>query len=123
MDVRPMGPFRGHITKSLVPITLREISKAMNNMARGKAPGPDGYLVELYRNATVLHRALETVRNAVMRTGRLPRSLRRLYIVPLIKRGKDPAERASLIPISLIGSAVKILESVLYHRMLLGVEP
>ena len=35
-------------------VTILEIKKAIRGMALGKAPGPDGYPVEIYKNLGAL---------------------------------------------------------------------
>ena len=61
--------------------------------------------------------------NLVFRTGAIPNALRRVYIAPLPKPGKDPRNAESIRPITLISTAVKLVEIVAYHRMLPVIEP
>ena len=79
--------------------------------------------MELYEETSVLARVLVGVFNAVLETGKLPESLLRILLVPLLKPGGDPGSCSSRRPIALIGTAIKILEGVLYQRILPVVEP
>ena len=104
------------------PVQMLEVRKAKTTLATGKASGPDGFPRELYKRASALARVLTHVFNAVMITGRLPTSLMRISLAPLLQPGQDLRPCESRRPISLIGAAVQILKNVLYWRMLLGVE-
>ena len=60
---------------------------------------------------------LAVVFNGILRTGEIPKGLTRIHVAPLLKAGKDPNACESRRPISLISTAVKVLEGVLYHRI------
>ena len=121
-DGQPLPPFREVITEESQPILGREIVKAIGRLALGKAPGPDGLTTLFFKKLTVMVSVLEVVLNRILDTGKIPKSLTRIYLVPLLKPGKDPHGADSRRPISLIGVTMKIMESVLYYRMLPGVE-
>ena len=56
--------------------------------------------------------------DVILETGRICDGLTRLYLAPQLKVGKDPHRCGPRRPISLISTAVRILEAVPYHRML-----
>ena len=53
----------------------------------------------------------------------IPRELLEVHIVPLDKPGKDQRMCGSKRPISLICAAMKIVETVVYNRVIHTVEP
>ena len=95
---------------------------SISHLPTRKAPGPDGLLVELYKKLTSLHPYLLKLLNDIYRTGAIPAALRDIYIVPITKQGKDPRDPQGERPISLLNSTKKILEGVVYQRLLPRVE-
>ena len=59
----------------------------------------------------------------IFRTGAAPATLRRIYLAPLAKPGKDPHRGESRRPIALPATTIKITEYAIYHRILRGVGP
>ena len=96
--------------------------KAINGLARGRAPGPDGLQAELFQGLTCLLVSLKWLFNCIVMNGRFPRSLTRLYVVPLDKPGKDASLCGSKRPISLICVVAKALEAAVLHRLMAPLE-
>ena len=119
----PLGAYRGRMQGDLVPVTRLEVNKAISSLTSGKTPGPDGLPTEVLKNLNSLVPYLATLFTGIFKSGSIPEPLRRVHMVMINKPGKDPRDPNSKRPISLINVIMKMLESVIYHRMLPVVEP
>lgn len=99
-------------------LCVEELSEAMKGLSSGKAPGPDGLPIELYKTfaGKLLPHLLETF-NESYEKGILPPSLRAAVISLLLKPGKCPLDRTSYRPISLMSCDTKILCKALAKRI------
>lgn len=61
--------------------------------------------------------------NSQMSKGRVPRPLLWVYVIPLDKPNKKQEHCSPKRPISLINTLAKVLEAVIYHRLLPLFEP
>lgn len=87
-------------------------------MNSGKAPSPDGILVEFYKKfKEKLKQPLINMFNESYINGTLPSSLRLAMITVILKPGKSPTNCSSYRPISFIGCHVKILCEALSKRL------
>ena len=120
---RPLPPVRERLPDLLEPITLQEVRKAISRQASHRAPGPDKFPGGMYKKLDPLTTPLVRLRNLMMRTGGFLRVVRRLYLAPIFKPGKDAKLAASRWPISPLSAIVKIAEAVIYHRMRPTIEP
>ena len=100
-----------------------EVAKAIRSLATGKATGPDGFPAELFKGLPALWTLIGHLFNCIVGHGSFPIPLRRLFIIPLDKPGRDPESCGSKRPISLICSLSKALEDAVYHRLLEKFEP
>ena len=100
-----------------------EVRRAIHDLATEKAAGPDGFPTEIYKNSRALEWALTKLANLIQATGKFPKRLRRIYLAPLVKPGKDPREVEPRRPIAPINTTVEIMETVLHYRLIHEVEP
>ncbi len=96
------------------PLTADELQEALNSMPNKKAPGPDGFPAEFYKEfwailATTFHRMLQETK----KNGRLPPNMNSANISLLLKPGKDPVLPTSYRPISLLMWTLNNLQSYL----------
>lgn len=99
-------------------VTLNEISRAIKSMNSGKSPGPDGFLVEFYKQfSTKLAPLLLHMYNDCFEQGILPPSRRQATISLIYEQGKDPDSCSSYRPISLLNIDVKILAKIFAFRL------
>ena len=119
----PLGPFRQSLTGEPREVTIVEVRRAIRTLAPSKTPGPDGFPGGVYKNLPVLVPHLTRVMNLIYRTGVIPKALRRVHLVPIPKPGRDPHLLSARRPISLLSTAAKVMEAVLYHRMMPVVDP
>ena len=112
-------PMRGEFEK----FRQVEVAKAVRSLAAGKAAGPDGLPAEIFCNLSATWELVGAVFNGVMGRGVFPSGLRRLYIIPLDKPGRNPERCESKRPISLICALAKALEAAVYHRLVGHFEP
>lgn len=88
------------------PVTLRECEAAVKDMRKGRSPGPDGITPEFYFTFWPLIGPLLVD----------SRDVNLALISLLLKKGKDPAERSSYRPLSLLNADLKIYAKVLARR-------
>ena len=99
-------------------LTMEEISAAIKCMKSGKAAGPDGLPIDVFKEfeskirTPLLEMFLESLQNGI-----LPPSLRGALITLLPKLGKANNKCESLRPISLLNSDLKILCKILAKRL------
>ncbi|KAJ3586552.1 hypothetical protein NHX12_012949 [Muraenolepis orangiensis] len=81
------------------PITKEEALCALKGMPSGKAPGPDGFGCEFYKEFShILLDPLLAMLNHSSEVGILPQSLREANICLLLKKGKCPEKCAAYSP-------------------------
>uniref|UniRef100_A0A3Q3GBT7 Reverse transcriptase domain-containing protein n=1 Tax=Kryptolebias marmoratus TaxID=37003 RepID=A0A3Q3GBT7_KRYMA len=100
------------------PLTIKDLSEAIDSMNSGKTPGPDGLPIEFYKafkNKLIL--PLLNMYEESYKAGLLPDSLRLATITLLLKPNKPPTECSSYRGISLMGCDTKILCKALSRRL------
>lgn len=99
-------------------LTVEELLHALMGMNSGRAPGPDGLPVEIYKKfSTKLLPHLLEVFNESYERGFLPPSMRAATISLLLKPNKPPSDKTSYRPISLMSCDTKILSKALSKRI------
>ena len=119
----PLLPFREMIGTEHTKVREVEVLKAIYGQSSKKSPGPDLFPAELYKKLSVLKEYTTAFIDLIIRKGVIPKTLKRIYLVPITKPGKDPRSVDSRRPIALLCVIIKILETVVYHRLLPVVEP
>lgn len=100
------------------PITREEALLALKSMPSSKAPGPDGFGCEFYKEfSDILLDPLLSMLNHSFENGILPPSLREANISLILKKGKCPESCASYRPIALLNSDQKLLSKILASRL------
>ena len=84
--------------------------------------GPDEFPAEFYKHCPALREILEGMHNGMLAYNHIPELLRRFYVAPLDKPGKDPTECSNRRPIAVLRPLMKLLELALARRMLPGLE-
>ena len=99
------------------PITLQELTVALEGMKNGRAPGIDGIPVEFFKAFwSILGEDLLAVLNDSMEKGCLPLSCRRAVLTLLPKKG-DLCEVKNWRPVSLLCTDYKIISRALANRL------
>lgn len=100
------------------PITKEEALLALKSMPSGKAPGPDGFGCEFYKEfSSILLDPLLAMFNHSFESGILPQSLREANISLILKKGKCPDSCTSYRPIALLNADQKLLSKILAMRL------
>ena len=87
-------------------------------MPSGKAPGPDGFGCEFFREVSgILLDPLLNMLNHSFESGILPQSLRETNISLILKKGKFSDHCASYRPIDLLNLDQKLLSKILAMRL------
>lgn len=99
-------------------MTAEEITKAIAEFPKAKAPGSDGLPVEFYSShLEIFTPRLLKLYNSIFTDSELPASMREATIVLIPKPGKDPHLPESYRPISLLQVDVKIIAKILAIRL------
>lgn len=87
-------------------------------MKSGKAPGPDGFIIEFYKKFShKLSPILKEVFTEIIEQKLLPQTMSHAIITVVHKKGKDPLKCDSYRPISLFSNDYKILAKILSVRL------
>lgn len=99
-------------------ITLEEIMEVIKALPTGKAPGPDGFVAEFFKDlvSELAPLMLEVFMEALQR-GELPQTMSQAVISLILKKDKDASDCKSYRPISLIQLDTKILSKILANRL------
>jgi hypothetical protein len=131
-DIKPSDPEAQHqllssITRSINPndanfhnrpISLAEITKAINSTTPGKAPGPDGLTIELYQAyAQPISTTLLEFYNDCYAQGLLPPSMNSATIKLIYKEKGSRSSPSNYRPISLLQTDFKIIAKVIATRI------
>ena len=104
--------------------TVDEMQQALRTLKSGKAPGPDSIHPEfLMHLGTECQNWLRMFMTNCMQRTKIPKSWRRAKIIAILKPGKSPEEAGSYRPISLLSVCFKLLERLIYNRLLPVVDP
>lgn len=99
-------------------ITDSEIKKAISDAKPNKAPGPDGFPSEWYKEMKdLLVPVLKETFNFVFKTGIMPPSWNEASISLIAKEGKDKMECGNFRPISVLNQDYKIFTSIIAKRL------
>ena len=71
------------------------MSLATRDLPSNKAPGPDQYPGEIYKHCTAPGGTLASLFTKMVEWDCVPTPVRRFFIVPLDKAGKDPRKCAN----------------------------
>ena len=99
-------------------LTAIEIGEAIDAMNSGKAAGPDGLPIDIYKKCRgKLITPIKDMLQESYENGRLPLSLRGAVITLILKPNKPANKCQSYRPISLLNSDIKMLCKVLARRL------
>ena len=103
--------------------TLAELEDAIKRLRNKKAPGKDGVCNEMIRHLgeTAKQKLLELF-NQSWTTGIFPTAWKEATIIPILKKGKDPKQKTSYRPISLLSCLGKTLERMVNKRLMWHLE-
>lgn len=87
-------------------------------MKNGKAPGPDGFVIEFYKKfSPKLSPILKEVFMEISEQKLLPPTMSQAVITVIHKKGKDRQKCDSYRPISLLSNDYKILAKIMAKRL------
>lgn len=101
-----------------VEITEKQIRTAIAHLKSGKAPGPDGFPSEWYREmGDSLIPMLQSTFNWVLKRNIIPPSWREAVISLIPKEGKDRPVYVNYKPVSVLNQDYKIFTHILAKRI------
>ena len=99
-------------------ISTGDVLQAIKSMQSGKAPGPDGFSIEIYKEfADKMAPILSQLYGEILEQRQLPPTMTQAIISVLLKKDKDPLLCGSYRPISLLNCDYKILTKILATRI------
>jgi Reverse transcriptase (RNA-dependent DNA polymerase) len=99
-------------------IRHEEVNEALKRMGNGKAIGPDGIPIEVWKCVGEQGiRWLTKLFNEIMRSKKMPNEWRRSTLVPIYKNKGDIQDCANYRGIKLMSHSMKLWEKVIEHRL------
>jgi hypothetical protein len=95
-----------------------EVKDSLKRMNGGKAMGPDGIPIEVWR--TLGHVAIvwfTKLFNLIFRSNKMPDEWRRSILVPIFKNMGDVQSCTNYRGIKLMSHTIKLLERIIEHRL------
>lgn len=100
------------------PFTKEEIWLAIESMPSNKAPGPDGFPLEFYKQLWEdINPILLPAINNLLDSNSMPDSWSSAVISLILKKDKDPLDCSSYRPISLLNVDYKIMAKAMARRL------
>ena len=100
------------------PITEKEVYDIITNLRVNKSPGYDGLTNKLLKEIiNFIIKPLTHILNLSIVNGIVPSRMKIAKVVPIFKKG-DPHEVGNYRPISLLTAFSKILEKLIYARVI-----
>lgn len=101
-----------------LPLSVEEITKALQHMPNNKSPGPDGYTSEFYKQFwPLLSPLFFKVMSEIHKNKTTPHHMNTAYITLIPKPNKDPTYCSNYRPILLINTDMKITSKTLSNRL------
>ena len=76
--MRPLGHFREYVGGEAPRVLRQEVELAVRGLSLGKAPGPDGLPLLLYRRIPGLMSIMAQVLDEIIQKGKIPVGLTRI---------------------------------------------
>uniref|UniRef100_A0A8I6Y736 Reverse transcriptase domain-containing protein n=1 Tax=Hordeum vulgare subsp. vulgare TaxID=112509 RepID=A0A8I6Y736_HORVV len=100
------------------PIQECEVKEALKRMKVGKAMGPDGIPIEVWRGlGDIAIVWLTKLFNLIFRSNKMPEEWRRSILVPIFKNKGDVQSCTNYRGIKLMSHTMKLCERVIEHRL------
>ena len=100
-------------------LTLAELNDAIRRLKPKRAPGKDGVCNEMIKHlGPSARKTLLELFNLSWRTRVFPSAWKEAIVIPIPKKGKDPTQKTSYRPVSLLSCLGKTLERMINKRLL-----
>ena len=129
---KPASKERGHLKRlksemdhallnseeHLEPFTMDELDDGIDHLKTGKAAGIDGITTEMIKHFGPGTKTwILALLNKCALTSSIPKTWRKSRVVALLKPGKDPTNKKSYRPISLLSIVYKLYERMILARI------
>lgn len=99
-------------------ITSKEVHDLIKKLKNGKAPGPDLITTTYIKNYTFLgYELLTKIFNECLKNGHYPSQWKTARAIPVHKTGKDPNDKKSYRPISLLTIFAKLIDKIINAKL------
>lgn len=107
----------GEPQEEIPVVTDWEVQHAINQMKRGKSPGPDNILIDTIKEGgDTITEELAKLYNACMQTRRIPHQWKEATMIILHKKG-DKRDLKNYRPISLLSNLYKLYTKIITNRL------
>lgn len=104
-------------------INAHEIYEIIHSLKPFKSPGPDAIQNILLKNLPMSAIMwLTAVFNNCLKSSYWPSSFKVAKVIPILKSGKSPSDAVNYRPISLLNAIGKIMEKVVYNRLIIAID-
>ena len=114
---------RGKNPAMSLELTIEELNDAILKLKTKKAPGKDGIFNEMIKHlGPAARKKLLELYNQSLNAGSFPTAWKEAIIIPIPKKSKDPKEKDSYRPISLLSCLGKTMERIINKRLMWHLE-
>jgi hypothetical protein len=95
-----------------------ELNNALNE-CKGSSPGPDDIHYQMLKNLSISGKIyILKLFNRIYKNREFPDEWRKSFLIPILKKGKDPKNPINYRPIALTNCLCKLLEKIITKRLL-----
>ena len=86
----PLGLLAERLSREYQEVETAEVIKAIDNLSLQRDPGAAAIPAAIYKRIRAWVPYVREACNGVLRSGRYPKAIRRIHLIPLLKIGGNP---------------------------------